>query len=88
MTSAQTPSIAQKVLKIIRKNKATRPSRLQMTTDLSKEFGFDTFDVVRIIWEVEKMFHISIPDEVPLRTASDFVDFVLSRQKQECPSAI
>jgi len=82
MTSAQTPSIAQKVLKIISKNKAIRPSRLQITSDLSKEFGFDTFDVVRIIWELEKIFKINIPDEVPLRTAGDFVKFV-SSQTQE-----
>ncbi|GAA4306379.1 acyl carrier protein [Nibribacter koreensis] len=76
MITAQTPSIAKEVVKIISKTKEIQPSRLRVSSNLSKEFGFDTVDVVDIIIQLEKSFKIVIPDEVPLNTVGDFVEFV------------
>lgn len=76
MMTVHTPSITKEVVKIISKTKEIRPSRLRVSANLSKEFGFDTVDVVDIILELEKNFKIVIPDEVPLHTVGDFVDYV------------
>ncbi|MFB9863409.1 acyl carrier protein [Rufibacter immobilis] len=76
MMTVNTPSIAQEVVNIISKTKEIKPSRLRVSSNLSKEFGFDTVDVVDIILELEKNFKIIIPDEVPLNTVGDFVDYV------------
>ncbi|WP_205499951.1 acyl carrier protein [Rufibacter psychrotolerans] len=75
------PSISQRVVKIISKVKEIRPSRLRTSSNLSKELGFDTVDVVDIIWELEKNFKIVIPDEVPFNTVGDFVEYVSSQTK-------
>jgi acyl carrier protein len=78
MMTAHTPSITKEVVKIISKTKEIRPSRLRASSNLSKEFGFDTVDVVDIILELEKSFQIVIPDEVPIATVGDFVAYVSS----------
>lgn len=69
-------SIEQQVLRIISKRKAIKPTRLRIGSSLSRELGFDTVDVVDIILELERSFHITIPDEVPLSTVGDFVTYV------------
>ncbi|MCC2546073.1 acyl carrier protein [Hymenobacter sp. BT175] len=77
-TTTAPKSIAQQVLRIISKRKAIKPARLRVTSQLDRELGFDTVDVVDIILELERSFHITIPDEVPLSTVSDFVNYVAS----------
>ena len=69
-------NIANQVISIISKTKEIKPSRLRTSANLSRELGFDTVDVVDIILELEKKFHIIIPDEVPISTVGDFVDYV------------
>ncbi len=76
MMTAHEPTITKQVFKIISKTKEIKSSRLRASANLSKEFGFDTVDVVDIILEVEKSFKIVIPDEVPLNTVGDFVSYV------------
>jgi acyl carrier protein len=77
-TTTAPKSIQQQVLRIISKRKAIKARRLRIGTDLSREFGFDTVDVVDIILELERNFHITIPDEVPLATVGDFVNYVVT----------
>lgn len=69
-------NIANQVITIISKTKEIKPSRLRNSANLSRELGFDTVDVVDIILELEKKFHIIIPDEVPISTVGDFVNYV------------
>lgn len=69
-------AIEQEVLRIISKTKEIKADRLQPGKHLTQDFGFDTVDVVDIILELEKKFQIIIPDEVPIDTVGDFVDFV------------
>ena len=75
-TTSASKSIQQQVLRIISKRKAIKARRLRIGSDLSRELGFDTVDVVDIILELERNFHIIIPDEVPLATIGDFVNYV------------
>ncbi len=76
MRTHQPLNIANEVINIISKTKEIKPSRLRTSVNLSKELGFDTVDVVDIILELEKNFQIIIPDEVPISTVGDFVDYV------------
>ncbi|HEY4650541.1 MAG TPA: phosphopantetheine-binding protein [Pontibacter sp.] len=69
-------AIEQEVIRIISRTKKVRPSRLQNDVDLEQKLGFDTLDVVDIILALEKSFHIVIPDEVPIHTVGDFVNYV------------
>ncbi|MFB9862895.1 acyl carrier protein [Rufibacter immobilis] len=73
------PSVTQKVVKIISQIKEIKPSRLRITSHLNKELGFDTVDLVDVIWELERNFKINIPDEVPFHTVGDFVEYVSSQ---------
>ncbi len=69
-------AIEKKVIRIISKTKEIRPARLKANKRLSQDFGFDTVDLVDIILELEKNFQITIPDEVPIDTVGDFINFV------------
>jgi acyl carrier protein len=80
-TTLAPKTIEQQVLRIISKRKAIKPRRLRIGSSLSNELGFDTVDVVDIILELERNFHIVIPDEVPLATVGDFVNYVASHAK-------
>ncbi|HEX8348519.1 MAG TPA: phosphopantetheine-binding protein [Hymenobacter sp.] len=75
-TSHTATSIERLVLHTISKRKSITMKRLQTTTDLAQELGFDTLDVVDIILELERRFQVNIPDEVPLATVNDFVRYL------------
>jgi acyl carrier protein len=82
MRTQSTSAIQNEVIKIISRTKEIKPSRLRTSANLSK-FGFDTVDVVDIILELEKNFHITIPDEVPIDTVGDFVNYVSSHTPEQ-----
>jgi len=69
-------AIEQQVLRIISKRKAIKAVRLRRTASLSRDLSFDTVDLVDIILELERNFHITVPDEVPFYTVGDFVRYV------------
>ncbi|MBX0333897.1 acyl carrier protein [Pontibacter sp. HSC-14F20] len=83
MIATADKTIEREVIRIISKTKEIRPARLQANARLEKDFGFDMVDVVDIILELEKSFQIVIPDEVPINTVGDFVDFVASHAMQK-----
>ncbi|WP_223652608.1 acyl carrier protein [Hymenobacter psoromatis] len=74
--AAPAQAIEQQVLRIISKRKAIKPVRLRRTASLSRDLRFDTVDLVDIILELERNFHITVPDEVPFHTVGDFVRYV------------
>jgi acyl carrier protein len=74
--AAPAKAIEQQVLRIISKRKAIKAVRLRRTASLSRDLRFDTVDVVDIILELERNFHITVPDEVPFNTVGDFVRYV------------
>jgi acyl carrier protein len=69
------PTIVATVTRIISKNKGVRKSAILVKDNL-RELGLDQLDVVDLILEVEKKYHITIPDEVPVETVTDIVRFV------------
>lgn len=69
-------TIEQEVIRIISRTKRIKAERLQANARLEKDFGFDEVDVVDIILQLEKNFHIVIPDEVPMQTVRDVVGAV------------
>lgn len=76
-------AIETEVIRIISKTKKIRPVHLRASKHLSQDFGFDTVDVVDIILELEKNFDITIPDEVPIDTVGDFINFVSAHVYKE-----
>jgi len=75
-------SIKNEVLHIITSLKNVHPNRLLKAKDLS-ELGFDILDVVDIILAVEQAYQLTIPDEVPVYSVDDFVNYIYSQSKQQ-----
>lgn len=75
-------AIKSEVLHIITSLKKIHPNRLLKAKDLS-ELGFDIIDVVDIILAVEKTYQLTIPDEVPVYSVDDFVNYVYSQRRQQ-----
>jgi acyl carrier protein len=79
MRPTASTAIQQEVVRVISKTKEVRPSRIRFTSRLSRDLRFDIVDVVDIILALEKTFKIEIPDEVPINTVGDFVNYVSDR---------
>ncbi len=80
MNPASVPAIAHEVMRIIMRHKRVRPERIRPRTRLREELHFDAIDVVDVILDLEKRYHLTIPDEVPLTTVGDFVKYVARHQ--------
>ena len=70
-------ALRQELVQLIKTHKNINASRL--LTQNFDQIGFDTIDIVDIILEVEKAYHILIPDEVPIHKVDDFVQFLSSQ---------
>ncbi|MEJ8800524.1 acyl carrier protein [Pontibacter sp. H249] len=68
-------AIRQEVVKVISSFKKISPQRLISVNDLT-ELGFDILDVVEIILKLEKKYKLTIPDDVPVYSVDDFVDYI------------
>ena len=73
-------SIQNQVVKIITSVTRVKRSILLEVRDLTK-LGLDIVDVVDIILKVEKAYHLTIPDEVPVYTVDDFVYYVYTHKQ-------
>lgn len=73
--SLNTQAIQNEVVNIIASVTNINPNRLLQVRDLTS-LGLDIVDVVDIILEVEKTYKLTIPDEVPVYTLDDFVNYV------------
>ena len=81
LTTSAPRTIAQQVLLLISQRKTIPVKRLRRRFHLSRELYFDLLDIVDIILELEHRFHIHIPDEVPLITIGDLVDYVVTNTR-------
>ncbi|WP_238395770.1 acyl carrier protein [Pontibacter pudoricolor] len=75
-------SIQKEVVKIISSVTKINKNNLLEVRDLTK-LGLDIIDVVDIILKVEKTYHLTIPDEVPVYTVDDFVNYVYKQTLQQ-----
>ena len=46
------------------------------------EYGLDIVDLVDVILAIEKKYNIIIPDDVPVYTVNDFVNYIQLNQSQ------
>ncbi|MHC2992548.1 hypothetical protein OB13_13505 [Pontibacter sp. HJ8] len=74
MTEYRT-TLYNEVLKLVSKLKAIDPVKLSGPKGLW-ENGMDIVDVVDIILAVEKKYDVVIPDEVPVYTIDDLVNYL------------
>ena len=73
--NCNTQAVQNEVVNIITSVTNIDSNRLLRVRDLSS-LGLDIVDVVDIILEVEKAYQLTIPDEVPVYTVDDFVNYV------------
>lgn len=52
------------------------------------QLGIDDRDLFDIILEVERYFQVVIPDEVPLQSLDDFVDFIQAQNSAKAPASL
>ena len=75
-------TVKRNIAEIIHFKKGLQVARLLKDSDFSR-LGFDNLDLVELILEVEKTYHVTIPDELALNSIEDFVDFICERQLQQ-----
>lgn len=80
MVAFALPPVRNQVLRIISQRKHIQRHRLRLTSQLEQDLHFDAVDVVDIILALEQHFHLTIPDEVPLRVVGDFVHYVAAHR--------
>ncbi|PRY11287.1 acyl carrier protein [Pontibacter ummariensis] len=73
--SNTTGLIETEVVNIISSVTHLSANQLVQVRDLAK-LGLDVLDVLDVILEVEQAYDITIPDEVPVYTVDDLVDYV------------
>ncbi|MFD2515357.1 acyl carrier protein [Pontibacter locisalis] len=83
-TNLSAQSIRQEVVHLISSLKRISPEKLNEVNDLT-ELNFDILDVVDVILEIERTYNVYIPDDVPVYTVDDFVDFIFKQNlNQAC----
>ncbi|WP_114784331.1 phosphopantetheine-binding protein [Botryobacter ruber] len=68
-------AIRTEVVKTISSLKKVAPQRLKSVNNLI-DLDFDLLDVVEIILKLEKKYNLTIPDDVPVYSVDDFVNFI------------
>lgn len=72
-------AIEKKVVTVISKVTRLHPDKLTKVRDLTA-LGLSILDVVDVILKLEKTYSLTIPDEVPVYTLDDFVNFIYQKQ--------
>ncbi|AMM51815.1 hypothetical protein TH61_12370 [Rufibacter sp. DG15C] len=81
MITLLAPPLQEQVVHLIQKRTKLPAHKLKPTAHLYQDLGLDTLQVVEIIWDLEKRFQVEIPDDVPLQTVGDFIDFLAAHTK-------
>ncbi|MBB6611693.1 acyl carrier protein [Pontibacter sp. Tf4] len=75
-------AIQKEVVKIITSVTNLKRNQLLEVRDLTT-LGLDIVDVVDVILKVEKTYDLTIPDEVPVYTVDDFVNYVYTQTMKQ-----
>lgn len=72
---------AEKIKSILAEKLGMEENTLSPETSFHDDLGIDSLDLVEVIWEVEKKFKITIPDEEleRMRSIADLTDYVDQR---------
>ena len=81
--------IEEKVYDIIVDKLAVPRESLKMGSDLAKDLGADSLDMVELIMEFERVFKMSIPDDdvEKIRTVGQIIDYIKSQTASEDSSS-
>jgi len=73
---------AEKVKKIIAEKLGLEENTLFENLSFKNDLGADSLDICEVVWEVEKKFKFTIPDEETenIRTIGDLIGFVGGRK--------
>ena len=73
---------ADKVKKIISEKLGLEENTLRENLSFKDDLGADSLDFCEVVWEVEKKFKLSIPDEETenIRTIGDLIGYVEQKQ--------
>jgi acyl carrier protein len=89
MIALTTPAqkfIARQVLTLFRQRRNLPVKRLNLRLHLIEDLCFELLDVVDIILDLERRFHLHIPDEVAFDTIGDFVEYVAFHSRRSSRS--
>lgn len=78
--------ISERIIELLESYSKTNESvKITNETSFSKDLGYDSFDVVEVIMEIEYEFSILIPDKEAdeIKTVGQAVDFI-SKQSDAC----
>jgi acyl carrier protein len=69
--------VFEKVRDMIEEQLGTNPGLVTMETDILKDLGADSIDIMELLMTMEEEFGISIPDDKiqSLKTVGDFVSY-------------
>jgi acyl carrier protein len=70
-------TVAERTIRIIAETLGTDPAILNPASDLQKDLGADSLDVVETAVSLEKEFNVTIPDErlEQMRKVQDFIEY-------------
>jgi acyl carrier protein len=73
---------AEKVKKIISEKLGLEENTLQENLSFKNDLGADSLDICEVVWEVEKKFKLSIPDEETenILTIGDLIGYGQEKQ--------
>lgn len=80
-------TIAQKTKRIIAELLGADEAALTTGTNLKKDLGADSLDIVELVSVLEKEFNVSVPDDKIeyLRTVGDFINHFERTRRVEVP---
>ncbi|VDD80641.1 unnamed protein product [Mesocestoides corti] len=75
------PMIEDRVMLVLRLYDKVDPEKITLQTDLAKEYGLDSLDMVEVVMAIEQEFMFDIPDAeaLRLRTPFDFVQYICDK---------
>ncbi|WP_375435165.1 acyl carrier protein [uncultured Hymenobacter sp.] len=85
LTAVVTKSFFQLALRLVSQYKFSELKQLSFNLRPTREIGLDLLDVVDCLLDLEGSFHIPIPDEVPLFTFGDLMEYLESTLRFRIP---
>jgi len=75
-------AVRRKITQLIAAQKKLKKSNLPTNATFGS-LEFDALDLVEVILVVERYYKLVIPDEVPLNSINDFVDFICGQRLKQ-----
>ncbi len=82
--------IQNKLIEILSKHTAIEPAAVTPEKHLKYDLGLDSLDVAEMVYEIEEVFGITIPDDSAdkIQKISDTVDFIHDKMNTSTESGL